>query len=725
MSVRFKDLKKYSFIKQRDEKDCGPTCLKNIFKSFGKNFSIQLLRDRCGINRQGASLVGLSAAAESLECRTLITRISFNKLSAVSLPVIVKWNDHHFVVVYQISKGRVIVSDPAFGKVVHSKADFLSDWAAADGLGTVLMIEPTPKFFQLESVKDGLSLKYFFSYFFSQKKHLYQVLFGGLSTLLLQFLLPFLTQSVVDVGIKNQDLSFIQLIFIAQIVLFLSRTAIDFIRGWIFLYMGGKIGLAILTDFLIKLTSLPISFFNVKTIGDLFQRIGDHRRIESFISSATVGSFFSFLNLIVFGAVLAMYSMHIFAIFFAGSALYLAWVLPFMKSRKALDYKSFKTNSDNQNSLYQLITGIQEIKLNNIEREKRWDWERSQLLVLNNTAKSLRLIQYQQIGGGIINEFKNLIISYIAAKQVVDGDISLGMMISIQYMIGQLNVPISQMISLLQSYQDAKISMDRLNEIHMHASEPSNEFQLQKIPKKGDLTICNLDFSFDANLQNKVLADVSFVIPRNKITAIVGGSGSGKTSLLKLILKFYEPNSGSIKIGDINLENIDIKAWRNSCGVVLQDSFIFSDTLIYNITLTDEVDHELLNRILEFTNIKEFLSTLQYGMKTKIGSGGHSLSQGQRQRILIARALYKNPDFLFLDEATNALDSTNEAIVIDSLKNEFKANTIIMVAHRLSTVRYADQIIVLDSGRIVESGTHDSLMTEMGNYYQLFLNQTK
>jgi ATP-binding cassette, subfamily B, bacterial len=722
---------KFPHYRQLDTMDCGPTCLRIIAKYYGKNYSLQTLREKSFISREGVSLLGISDAAESIGFRTLAAKIPFDKLKEEApTPFIAHWRQQHFVVVYGFKKDKVLVSDPAHGLVKFTKKEFLDGWLSdkdkGEETGVVLLMETTPDFYSNEGEsisKTGFS--FLFRYLRPYRKFILQLFLGLLLGSILQLIFPFLTQSIVDVGINNQDINFVTLILIAQLMLYFSRTAVEFIRSWILLHIGTRMNISILSDFLIKLMKLPVSFFDTKMVGDLLQRIGDHKRIETFLTSSTLNILFSFVNLIIFGVVLAYYDLNIFAVFFIGSTLYVAWILVFLKKRRDLDYKRFDQMSSNQSNLIQLITGMQEIKLHNSEKQKRWEWERIQAKLFKVSMKSLSLNQYQEAGSTFINEVKNIFISFIAAKAVIDGEITLGMMLAIQYIIGQLNSPINQLVSFIHSSQDAKISLERLGEIHN--KEDEEEDKVNKItifPENQSLKLENLSFQYEGPHSEMVLKDINMIIPEGKITAIVGASGSGKTTLLKLLLKFYEPTTGELKLGDINLSNFSNRLWRDRCGAVMQDGFIFSDTIANNIAISDEIiDKSKLLYAVKTANIQEFIESLPLGYNTKIGGDGHGLSQGQKQRLLIARAVYKNPEYLYFDEATNALDANNEKVIMENLDKFFKNRTVVVVAHRLSTVKNADQIVVLHKGEITETGTHLELTKKRGDYYNLVKNQ--
>ncbi|UCH94372.1 MAG: peptidase domain-containing ABC transporter [Candidatus Aminicenantes bacterium] len=721
----------FPFIKQLDAMDCGPTALAMIARYYGKTYSQQTLRERCFITREGVSMLGTSDAAESIGMRTMGVRISFDQLvNEVLLPCIAHWRQNHFIVIYKIKNNTVYVADPAHGLVKYTKEEFMAGWGSTrkegENQGLCLLLEPTPDFYKMEDEKmNKSSFRFLFSYLRPYKKFLAQLFVGMLVGSLLQLIFPFLTQAIVDFGINNQDIGFITLILIAQLALFFGRTSVEFIRSWILLHVSTRINISLISDFLIKMMKLPIGFFDTKMIGDILQRIGDHRRIESFLTTSTLNILFSLINLVIFGIVLAIYDMRIFMIFLIGSILYFLWIYLFMKKRRELDYKRFNQLADNQSNLIQLITGMQEIKLNNCEKQKRWSWERIQAKLFRVNIKSLSLNQYQQIGSVFINQTKNIFITFFAAKAVIDGDMTLGMMLAVQYIIGQLNSPIEQLITFMHTTQDAKISLERLGEIHQKKDEEEpDEGKVSILPGDKSINISGVSFQYEGPHSEFVLKDLELEIPESKVTAIVGVSGSGKTTLVKLMLGFYPPTKGEIKIGDMDLRNISNRLWRQKIGAVMQDGFIFSDTIAKNIAVRDEIiDKKLLLESARIANIQEFVDSLPLGYNTKIGQEGHGLSQGQKQRILIARVAYANPEYLFFDEATNALDANNERAIMENLEQFFKGRTVVIVAHRLSTVKNADQIVVLEKGKIVEKGTHQELTKIKGAYYNLVKNQ--
>ena len=742
--------RKFPFYKQLDAMDCGPTCLRMVAKHYGKHYSLETLRQKSFIGREGVSMLGISTAAESIGFHTIGVHISFEQLVEAPMPCIVHWKQNHFVVVYKIQctmnneqrtkgdipKGTVYVADPAQGLIKFTVQEFLPGWLSTktegQDEGVALLLEPTPDFYNAEGEKqDKTKLSFVLRYLRPYKKLIVQLFLGMLLGTMLQLIFPFLTQTIVDYGIGNNNLSFVVVILIAQLTLYVAQTAVEFIRSWILLHISTRINISIISDFLIKLMKLPIAFFDTKMIGDIMQRIGDHSRIEAFLTSSTLNTLFSFVNLIVFSIVLALYNLKLFTVFLVASILYVLWITIFLKKRKELDYKRFAQASAEQSNLYQLITGMQEIKLNNCEKQKRWEWENIQAKLFRVSIKGLALSQYQQSGAFFINETKNILISFVSAAAVIKGDMTLGMMTAVQYIIGQLNAPINQMIGFIQSAQDAKISLERLGEIHNREDEGFQCTMIGDVSVNGivkthgraSLQMENVTFRYD-ELSDNVLENITLEIPAGKVTAIVGMSGSGKTTIVKLLLGFYPPKKGEILAGGTNLKNIRPSDWRARCGAVMQDGFIFSDTIARNIAVGEEhIDGQRLLNAVRVANIEEMIDGLPLGYNTKIGQEGKGISQGQRQRILIARTVYKNPDFLFFDEATNALDANNEKVIMENLQQFFKGRTVVVVAHRLSTVKNADQIVVLNHGRIVEVGAHEQLTTLRGEYFELVRNQ--
>lgn len=721
----------FPFVKQPDAMDCGPACLKMVAGFYRKNFSLESLRKKCYITREGVSFLGLSEAADSLGFRTLGLKINFDLLHEnVPMPCIVHWRQKHFVVVYRIRNGNIYVADPAIGHVKYTREEFVTNWESSlsDGkpAGLVLIIEPTPSFFQNENEKERTGgFRFLFKYFHLYRKYLFQLILGLLLGSCIQLIIPFLTQSIIDIGLNTNDLNFIYLILFAQLALIFGRLSVEFIRGWLLLHIGSRVNVAVISGFLQKLMSLPIAFFDTKLTGDILQRIEDNNRIEEFLTSASLNILFSFFNLIIFGIVLAIFSIKILVLFLIGSSLYILWVSLFMRSRARLDHQRFKQMSVSGNKLITIINGMQEIKLTQSELNMRWDWERLQAKLFGLKVKGLSINQYQSAGATFINEIMNVFITITAATAVLKGEMTLGMMLAVQFIIGQLNVPVNQIIGFFRLSQDAKISLDRLAEVHdLSDEEPNPENKVRKLPDNRNIYLNNLSFQYEGPRSPYALKNVDMHIGQNKITAIVGSSGSGKTTLLKMLLGFYQPVEGEILIGDTRLANLSLRTWREKVGAVMQDGFLFPGTIAYNIAPgSEDIDEEKLARAVEISNIRSFIDSLPLRFNTKIGANGHGLSEGQKQRLLIARVVYKNPDIIIFDEATNSLDAGNERAIVENLSEFFINKTVIIVAHRLSTVRNADNIVVLEGGRIIETGTHTSLIEKRGSYYQLVKNQ--
>ncbi|MCW3161924.1 peptidase domain-containing ABC transporter [Chryseobacterium oryctis] len=724
--------KKFPNYIQPDSKDCGPTCLRIVSKYYKKSISLQQIRNLSETTREGSSLLGLSDAAENLGFRSLGVQIDFNTLrDEVPFPCIVHWNKNHFVVVYDIDKSdKVFISDPSYGLITYTREEFIKAWIGENANesteeGIALILETTPAFFttEFDDEESKASFSFLSKYLLKYKSLVIQLAVGLLAGSLLSLIFPFLTQSIVDVGIQNQDLNFIYVVLLAQIMLFLGRMGIEVIRSWILLHLSARINISIISDFFIKLMKLPISFFDTRMTGDIMQRINDHHRIEQLLTSSSLNTLFSLVNLIIFSIILLFYDYRLFLVYLVGAVLYVGWISFFLKKRKELDYKRFSQVSQEQSKVIELINGMQEIKMHNAEKQKRWDWEFVQVKLFKIRIKSLSLEQWQSVGGNFINQMKDILVSFLSAKLVLSGNLTLGMMLSVQYIIGQLNSPLLQLIDFIKQTQDAKISLERLGEIHDKEDEESKDEQyVSEIPEK-DLEITNMSFRYIGS-DVFVFENLNLTIPYQKTTAIVGASGSGKTTLLKLLMKFYEPNEGEIRIGNAKLSSVSPRFWRERCGVVMQEGYVFNDTIANNIAIgEDYIDKQKLRKAVEIANIKDFVESLPLSYNTKIGNEGLGVSGGQKQRLFIARAVYKSPEYIFFDEATSALDANNEKIIMENLEQFFKGKTAIVIAHRLSTVKHADKIIVLDKGKVVEEGNHAELVALKGEYYRLVKNQ--
>ena len=735
------------FIKQRDAMDCGPTCLRMIAKYYGKNFTLNNLRNISGFSKEGVNLLGIGEASEKIGFRSMGVMVSYEQIANEALkPCILHWDQNHFVVLVKVNRSflsrdvRITIADPGKDAIIKlSKQEFLQHWISGKEhgteSGTALLLEPTALFYQQQppDSKDDdtkIGLQTISRYLWMHKRLFWQLIIGLATGSLLQLIFPFLTQSIVDTGITTRNLSFITIILIAQLMLFFSRTVIEFIRSRILLHISTRINLSILSDFWIKLMKLPLSFFDTKMTGDIMQRLGDHHRIESFLTGTVLNTFFSLFNLLVFSVVLLMYDFRIFLIFLASSILYYGWIKFFLRYRRKLDYQGFGLNSKANSETLQLVQGMQEIKLNNAEQLRRWKWERLQAGIFKLSFKRLSISQYQQAGTLFINEGKNIFITYIVAQAVVNGQLTLGAMLAIQYIIGQLNSPIEQLIGFVQSAQDARISLERLNEIHQLKDEEapfdSEEMTgvLRELPQDRTIRFENISFTYAGAGNEPVLKNLHLEIQQGKTTAIVGMSGSGKTTILKLLLKFYDTYTGDLKIGNGNIKYISAKFWRSQCGAVMQDGYIFNDSIAKNIAVNDEMpDYKRLVHAAQVANILSFIESMPLGFNTKVGAEGNGISAGQRQRILIARVVYKDPEYIFFDEATNALDANNEKVIMENLQSFFTGKTVVVVAHRLSTVKNADNIIVLENGIITENGNHGQLAIKKGKYFELVKNQ--
>lgn len=724
-------LNKFPFFRQQDNMDCGATCLRMICKHYRRNISIHYIRRLTQTHNRGVNLLGISEAAEKLGFRTQGIRLTLEQLHEIDLPCILHWRQNHFVVLYKVKRENYYIADPAQGLRELTTKEFTDDWYAHRELhrGISLLLAPTPNFYEDDPDEnlagEGLRWSSMLRYFYRYRQLFAQLLLGLMVGTILQLITPFLTQSVVDIGINTKDIHFVYLILIAQLMLFAGQTGVSFIRSWILLHISTRVNIAVLTDMLIKLMKLPLNYFELKTHGDIMQRMTDQQRIESFLTGSSLNTLFSFVNLFVFSFVLAYYNSIIFLIFAGAAILYTVWILLFMKRRRVLDQKRFGISSDNQTVTVELIQSMQEIKLNNSEKQKRWIWETIQARLFKFKVASLALSQYQQAGAMAINQLKNIFITFISAKAVIDGNLTLGGMMAVQYVVGMVSSPIEQLLTFIQQYQDAKISLERINEIYTQEDEePTDRDWVQEMPKDRSLYLRNITFRYYGAGNEPVLHDINLDIPEGKTTALVGMSGSGKTTILKLIMRFYNAEKGEIWLGRTKLDQISHQLWRTSCGVVMQDGYIFADTIENNIAVGEEFpDLERVRYAIRMANLESFIEEQPFGLKTKIGTAGKGISQGQRQRLLIARAVYKNPDFILFDEATNALDARNERVIIDNLKEFFLGRTVVVVAHRLSTVSHADNIAVLDKGTIVEQGTHAELVKLRGNYYHLVKNQ--
>jgi ATP-binding cassette subfamily B protein len=718
----------FPHFKQAEQMDCGPTCLRIIAKYYGKDVDADELRRLSSTTRNGSSFLGLSKAAEKIGFKSVGIKLPFNRLlKDITFPCIAHWNQSHYLVIYKVKNKKVYVSDPAHRLIMLEESEFLTGWADENNTGLLLLLEPSRDFVPAkdtsEKTRSGAGWGFVHRYLYQHRKQAAFLVACMIAASLLQLIFPFLTQNIIDVGIKKKDIHFIYLILFAQLMVFAGRTTVDIIRTQLLVRLGNAINVALVSEFFAKLMRLPISFFDVKMTGDILQRINDHKRIETFLTTSSLNTLFSVFNLLIFGSILWIYNWKVFSLFAIGSAFYFIWVLFFLKKRADIDYRMFQQLAKNQSKELELINGMQEVKLNNAEQYKLSQWNKLQIKLFEVTRKSFTVSQIQNSGAAFINELKNIFITVLSASLVLNNQLTLGMMLSISYIIGQLNLPVLDLVNFIQRWQDAKLSLERIGEIHNRADEET-AISNNLIIRDSSISIRNVTFKYDNFQDRNTLDDLSVEIPSKKITAIVGTSGSGKTTLLKLLLKFYEPVSGSIFVDKEDLLHLKASKWRSNIGVVMQEGFIFSDTIANNIAVGEQmVDKERLEKAAFIANIREFVESLPLGFNTRIGNEGTGLSTGQKQRILIARAVYKDPAFLFFDEATSALDANNEKIIMNNLNMFFKGRTVVIIAHRLSTVKNADQILVLDKGKVIETGTHEKLTSQKGTYYELVKDQ--
>ncbi|MBD0331820.1 MAG: peptidase domain-containing ABC transporter [Chitinophagaceae bacterium] len=738
---------KFPFTSQLGARDCGPACLKMIAEYYGQKYPLDYIKEKCEVTKVGVSLLGLSKAAEAIGLNSVGMKMDVEQLKDVvrEAPAILHWNENHFVVAYKLPKpnkqGTFYVADPAAGLVTFNEKEFLENWVGKHGenfeensaddanpkkKGYALLLEPTPAFFHESKKKHynkKVELNTLWKYFTPHKKIFVKLLLSMIVSSLIMLATPYLTRALVDKGINGHNLSFVYLILLGQLILFIGTGITNILRSNLLLHMGSRINIAMVSDFLTKMLKLPVSFFDKHITGDLMQRISDHHRIENLLTVSSLNSVFSLLNFGVLSIVLATYSSSVFLVFILGSFLGFGWTLLFLAKRRGVDFKLFDFYSKENSKVIEIMTGIQDIKISNSMTHKKWEWQKIKSALYNLKIRSLSIAQFQNIGSDIFKQATTIIITFLTAKSVMDGHISLGTMFAITMIIGQLSSPLEQLHELVTSWQDAKIGMERIGDVMKQRDEdPEDQQFAEKIPDKGDIVLQNVTFGYGQQCE-PVLKNISFRIPAGKITAIVGSSGSGKTTLMKLLLRFYDPSHGSVSLSDYNFRDLHHGMWREKCGVVMQDGQLFSGTIADNIAMGNEKNFGAIVKAAEIANIHEFINALPKGYMTEIGAEGVSLSSGQTQRMLLARAVYKSPSYLFLDEATSALDANNEKTVIENLNKYFKGRTVVVVAHRLSTVKNADQLIVLDDGQIVETGSHLQLTHKKGSYYRLVKNQ--
>jgi len=705
--------------------DCGPASLKIICKFYGKNFTMKYLRDKCNISREGVSLKDLCRVSDNIGLRTLPLKATYKDLeSKIPFPCIIHWDNSHFVVLYKIQRRKIHISDPQLGLISYSEEDFLNSWKKNNDRGVVLVIEPSPRFYDTNGVKSKTAFSNYSKYIIPYKGFLSQVFFGMLMGIVINLLFPFITQSIVDIGIETQDLDFIHILLVAMIVLTISSVFSKYVQNRMMLYIADRVNISMVSDFIQKTLKLPVSFYERKMTSDILNRINDHNRIQKFILNSFLSMIIAFVSLIAYSVILLFYNKWLFFFFLGGTIIYVLWICLFLKKRRILDYKYFDSNIENQNEIIQIVDNSKEIKINNLEQKKRWDWERSRFEIYNLNIKLLNLTETQNIGTAIIDRLKNVFIIYFSARSVIYGEMTLGMMLSAQYIVGQMNGPVNQLIGFIQSYQDAKISLERVSEVVYEEEEELVVEGLEmEVPDSQSIYLNNLSYRYHES-SPLVLNNITVEIPYGKMTAIVGQSGCGKTTLMKLLLRLYQEYEGDIKIGQVNLKSIDVHKWRDISGAVMQGGAIFNDNILTNIVLdSEDVCPERLRNVIQLANLDDFIDSLPQKLYTMIGRGGNGISEGQKQRILIARAIYKDPEFLFFDEATNSLDTRNENEISLNLSKYTQGKTTIVIAHRLSTIKSADKIIVMGEGRILETGNHWELIEKKGVYFNLVSNQ--
>lgn len=716
--------------RQFDAMDCGPACIRMIAEHHGKRFPLNYLRNLSYLARDGVSVAGIHEGLEAIGFEGNTFKLTLKELGTLCpLPAILHWNQNHFVVLYRVEKKRngktfYHVADPAYGKHRFNEGEFIQEWLSGDK-GVALAVEPTDLFYEQNPPEEERTLRHFIGRYLSPyKNEMFQLALGLLAGVATSLIAPFLTQAMIDRGIGDKDLNIIVVIVIAQLCLFLGGYMINLIRNWVVLYMSTRINIRIISDYLEKVMRLPMKFFETKSIGDFNQRISDHYRLESFTTSETLMTVFSLISFSVFFIIIGLYSIKILAVYLIFTILSILWMVYFLKKRKTIDYKLFRIRTENQNAIFEMINGMSEIKLNNFQEFKRKEWQQIQGKLYKARMKSLGINQTQGAGYTILNQSQSIIVTFIVAIAVVRGEITLGMMMSITYILGQMSSPLSQLIGFVQRLQDAKISLERSGEVHIQEDEDCKELYRSLPESNESIAVRNLSFRYGGTYSKIVLKEIDFVITKGRTTAIVGESGSGKTTLIKLLLKFYPPTEGIIYLGEMPLDDFSADEWRSNCGIVMQDNFIFADTIERNIVLGDEeIDKERLAEAIRIANLVSFLEQQPMGLQTRVGTAGMGISGGEKQRIMIARAVYKNPNYLFLDEATSSLDAENERIIVENLNAFFRYKTVVVIAHRLSTVKNAHQIVVLKDGEIKETGNHKKLIARKGVYYELVHNQ--
>lgn len=728
---------KYRVIMQHDSMQCGAACLLSVCHFYGRSgMSLEQMTEMCGVGRDGVSIYDLNKAARRLGFETLCAKLTLSDLLDITLPCILFWNASHFVVLFEARGGRYVIGDPALGVVERSEAEVSQAWLAADDddgvlRGVVLGLSPTDDFScggdcGVQSLSLRKSLPSLWTYVRPHRWCIAQLAAGLAFGCVVQLILPFLSQAVVDVGVGLRDVGSLWTLVIAQMALMLGRAAAGFVRSWILLRIGTRVNIAMVSDFLAKLMRLPMTFFDKKLTGDILQRMGDYSRVRDFFTSQALDALFALSSVAVFAFVLGCYSLRLFAVFLVGSLAHAAWLSFFMRRRRVLDYELFRRQALCSNKTLECVSSLHEVKLQGCGARRRAEWEASQEALVSTQAQSLALSQRQEAGSVVIAEGKNIVMTLCSATAVMSGDMTMGMMLATQFIAGQLVSPIERLTRFAYAAQDVRVSLERILSVsRMPDEDDGRNASPVDVDWRLGVEFRHVSFAYSpSECGHPAVDDVSLYFPSGKVTAIVGASGSGKSTLIKLLLGFFEPQEGDVSVGGVELSSLPMEWWRGQCGIVMQDGVIFSDSVARNIAMADdEPDMRRVREAARLACADGFISDLHAAFETKIGAEGQQLSKGQAQRILLARAVYRNPSLLILDEATNSLDTVSERRIVDNLASFCAGRTTIVIAHRLSTVRNADNIIVMSGGRVVERGTHNELAKLHGYYYELIKNQ--
>ncbi|MEE1298103.1 MAG: peptidase domain-containing ABC transporter [Muribaculaceae bacterium] len=717
---------KIKAFRQLEHSDCGITCIRIIAYFYGVDIPLKFLRSICDISRVGISIRDILSATKKIGFEANAVKVSAEDILKMPLPAILYWENKHYIVLYKIKNNKFYIADPGRGKLILDNEEFLNSWLYGNSMGLAIVLAPKEEFYNIDfGIKDSSESGLFKLAKKSISKHLKRfiaVIVLSIVVMLADMITPLIFQSTIDEGIEGKDINLVWVLCLSQFLIFIGYSLSDNVINIILTKTGLKVSIDMMNEYLSKLISFPISFFDRKVNSDFIQKIEDQNRIKNFLIDFPSSAFLTGINIVVFSAMLIYYNYIIFLILLAATFLGFLWTKTFLQKRENIDYSYFYYSSNNRNNIYELINGMQEIKINNAHNIRIAKWKETQLKINELSFKTVLLKMLVNGGNSVLSRIKDIIITGACATLVIKGNMSVGEMMTISYITGRLSSPFSYILNSLNTMQDATMSYERIDEI---INKPlDNKSKYKEHDNIQSIIFSNVSFKYPGSYSPYVLKDINITIPQGKVTAIVGCSGSGKSTLLKLMLGFYIPQKGDIYAGKYNMSDIDTDNWISRCGVVMQNGFIFSGTILENIALSDSKPD--INRVKYVTNlacINEFIDTLPMGYHTKIGVTGVELSGGQKQRILIARAVYKNPSFIFLDEATNALDAKNERVIVENLNEFYKGRTVVIVAHRLSTVKNADNIIVLEGGRVAETGNHESLIAQRGAYFNLVRNQ--